>query len=61
MATGQLPYSCSCHGSAVMQEPAVGFGILSLASICPIAAAINGLLIQIMNRRSVNEQSSKEK
>ena len=36
-----------------------GFGILSLASICPIVAVLSmGLLIQIMNKRSVNEQSS---
>jgi len=36
-----------------------GFGILSLASICPIVAVLSmGLLIQIMNKRSVNKQSS---
>ena len=36
-----------------------GFGILSLASICPIVAVLSmGLIIQIMNKRSVNEQSS---
>jgi hypothetical protein len=36
-----------------------GFGILSLASICPIVAVLSmGLFIQLMNKRSVNEQSS---
>ena len=36
-----------------------GFGILSLASICPIVAVLSmGLLIQFMNKRSVNKQSS---
>ena len=36
-----------------------GFGILSLASICPIVAVLSmGLIIQFMNKRSVNKQSS---
>ena len=36
-----------------------GFGILSLASICPIVAVLSmGLLIQFMNKRSMNKQSS---
>jgi hypothetical protein len=36
-----------------------GFGILSLASICPIVAVLSmGLFIQFMNKRSLNEQSS---
>ena len=33
-----------------------GFGILSLASICPIVAVLSmGLVIQLMNRRSSKE------
>ena len=33
-----------------------GFGILSLASICPIVAVLSmGLVIQLVNRRSSNE------
>ena len=33
-----------------------GFGILSLASICPIVAVLSmGLVIQLLNRRSSNE------
>jgi hypothetical protein len=36
-----------------------GFGILSLASICPIVAVLSmGLIIQFMNKRSMNKQSS---
>ena len=36
-----------------------GFGILSLASICPIVAVLSmGLFIQIVNRRSLKEKSS---
>ena len=33
-----------------------GFGILSLASICPMVAVLSmGLVIQLLNRRSSNE------
>jgi len=33
-----------------------GFGILSLASICPIVAVLSmGLVIQFINKRSANQ------
>ena len=61
------PCDCStCFSNGVRFREAVsaieGFGILSLASICPIIAVLStGLIIQVsQNRKSLNEPKSLE-